>query len=754
MSSPESSTSECVDLTGARMVFNDDDARHPFAFHLHTNESGGLDHIMLAANSEATRLAWAVAFAQEGVSHPAVKKQLSKAALAVLSSSPSTSQEALLPRPYSGASDDALGTCQRATTELPRRWHQKGARWSLTGATERMRAATYSTRNSKGTGTEDSADDLAALKNSPKLQRWSRWHRKGARWSQTTSNGGAMPASRRRSSRISKSERKEPSKETDRTQEAESLALAQKAARSSKTAVGRILQSAQALVSPRPSSRDSYSSLELHDSDKVRDTEESICTENSPTAARRGAEDLTSSMRASRNSDEEAGQGKAAAQVFARSTDTSAGKETTGTQEFEAMAAPAMQTTTPATTKACDSESTESQPYGMPTPLDLQRGWLGRMLELGISKGLDSPPMFRGTEGDAAARLQAIVRGRAARLRHGDAIQTAVVVAAARKELEDSTVRAKRRMNLWSFVGRKTMLEEVRHAQSHATLLEGKPLQNSSQSLRALSGCAPGGDAMSKAPLPSYGAAEQKRLCVPAIHAHVRASTTERLQVLHALARLHAADSSKDTFDAIPGDRRGPKFKQLARAQHWRRCPQCFGAVEHRQNDGSAVCQQCRCHFGWARAELVVPVASLKELLQEARWDYEELKASGKRIGYLDVARLHLGRTDWPPRTAALKGKLLLWRGVVGAPFAVALFALTPRERSRQRSIERTRSLIEMRSIKLAEEHPLADGQKLSFPDSANGSGSRSPADGLFDVFGVIESRGARSPTAALRRIR
>ena len=128
---------------------------------------------------------------------------------------------------------------------------------------------------------------------------------------------------------------------------------------------------------------------------------------------------------------------------------------------------------------------------------------------------------------------------------------------------------------------------------------------------------------------------------------------------------------------------------RLARVQHWRKCPQCAAAVEFCTLDGNAICNECGKDFRWLDADLVVPVASLKELRNESKWAYEERRHNGN-ISMKDVAKRYwLSRDkDHAPLTRTAGVELALWRAAISAPLAVALPFMTVSERMRRRKEE------------------------------------------------------------------
>ena len=88
----------------------------------------------------------------------------------------------------------------------------------------------------------------------------------------------------------------------------------------------------------------------------------------------------------------------------------------------------------------------------------------------------------------------------------------------------------------------------------------------------------------------------------------------------------HARVRSSNTFTNDEGLPATPGYRRLARVQHWRVCPNCKDAVEQRPPDGSARCVNCMHKFRWLDAPLVIPAATLGQLLVEFRWMQEGVK--------------------------------------------------------------------------------------------------------------------------------
>ena len=71
--------------------------------------------------------------------------------------------------------------------------------------------------------------------------------------------------------------------------------------------------------------------------------------------------------------------------------------------------------------------------------VDEQRNWLFKMEEQSLE--------------EAIVRMQALVRGRAARLQHGDELKTALLLAAARAQIDAAAQRARRLVRMKSYLG-------------------------------------------------------------------------------------------------------------------------------------------------------------------------------------------------------------------------------------------------------------------------------------------------------------
>ena len=163
-------------------------------------------------------------------------------------------------------------------------------------------------------------------------------------------------------------------------------------------------------------------------------------------------------------------------------------------------------------------------------------------------------------------------------------------------------------------------------------------------------------------------------------------------------------------------------FSRICREQHWRRCPRCGGAVEHREDDGSAKCLACTLRFRWAEADLYAKAVTLEQLLLEFKWqslekqhrhvekvrrasappaNYAGVAAAedaaaeaaaragkSRRVSAREVAQRYLGNGQLPPCSKSAWLKLQLWRAAATVPVLVALPVLTNRANKEARVAE------------------------------------------------------------------
>lgn len=378
--------------------------------------------------------------------------------------------------------------------------------------------------------------------------------------------------------------------------------------------------------------------------------------------------------------------------------------------------------------EGCDGE------VAMLSPRESIILWLDNELQRGVSEELDSPLMFRGERGDAAAKIQAAVRGRAARLEFTDTIQTALVLRAAREQMEAALLRASATQHPalasqssgGSFKGRSPKnspkntptKKSVRNPGLPASMSPGLPASISpSKSSSPTKRKAPprnqppndGIGSIAGAPAPGDHARAQRAKAfslptqfvgntvrgqpmqlsdeTPALSRY--ATTADRVKLLHALARVQVSGSSSDDFVDEYGIPQSSKYLRLARAQHWRHCPSCQHAVEHRDADGSATCMRCDKTFRWVAAEPVVPVSSLRQLRIETNWQYQEMTWACGSVTTRDVARLYW-LSSWTPLTRGAGIELLLWRVAISAPLALSLPFLHRAARARNRRLRNT----------------------------------------------------------------
>ena len=325
--------------------------------------------------------------------------------------------------------------------------------------------------------------------------------------------------------------------------------------------------------------------------------------------------------------------------------------------------------TLPGLTASSVADDTDSQPASesaaeltyvlKTTPIKQQQSWLDGMLEAGIREGLDSPVIYSdkgnvdlGTVGfKAATTLQAWARGRRAWLQFGDAAAAAMVVASANMQVSAA-------------------LERVRKQEP----------ESSSKLLRTLSWRASAALRLRRLnPNPPKPGAAIHVASVPRDPAADRPFT-------HGPA-------ANESFVDDNGNLILPKYRKLAEAQHWRVCPQCGRIVEHHYEDGSSECQECMHHFRWMKANLYTPVTSLKELYQEAKWEFEEKvrdrESNDKSVRCRDVWRRYWGRSSRPPRTKEAGATFHAYRTVIAAPFHLVLPVVAIKEKIRSSRIKR-----------------------------------------------------------------
>ena len=301
--------------------------------------------------------------------------------------------------------------------------------------------------------------------------------------------------------------------------------------------------------------------------------------------------------------------------------------------------------------------------------INQQRKWLSGKLEHGVVSGLDSPMIYSrlgnrdlGRAGyQAACVLQARVRGRQCRQRHGDAVLTAVVVASARAQVDRCVKSA---------------------GSTSAIRLKLSDLASDGLK-RRLSWRAQTSKRMSKMSSASTGTA-------------VAYSSTTLESSASSIDKRGGTDPPIfDGFQPTPS-----MYARLARAQHWRVCPSCNAVVVEHGEDGSSQCTACLQHFRWAKAALYTPVTSLMQLRQETRWEHEERLRDNDSapIGWRDVARLYWVHSDRARRSPIALAELRAYRALVFVPLVLSLPALTLVEQRRhaqhQRDSQKLHSLL------------------------------------------------------------
>jgi hypothetical protein len=196
--------------------------------------------------------------------------------------------------------------------------------------------------------------------------------------------------------------------------------------------------------------------------------------------------------------------------------------------------------------------------------LDRQRRWLDSMLEDSVSYDAMAPtPNDRhggtkdlGSTGyryRAASVVQARVRGRRTRVRHGDAVETAVVAASARLQVDRCLKR-----------------------NAQGSPIRGENQGAGSEYLRWVAG--PSNTAVALAHMErkeSWNAGTTTRL--------VATATTGSLPVGSKDPSPYPS-SVEDNWSGLSDSMRN----RLARAQHWRLCPSCNAVVTERSDDGSS----------------------------------------------------------------------------------------------------------------------------------------------------------------------
>merc|ERR1711907_543032 len=94
-------------------------------------------------------------------------------------------------------------------------------------------------------------------------------------------------------------------------------------------------------------------------------------------------------------------------------------------------------------------------------------------------------------------------------------------------------------------------------------------------------------------------------------------------------------------------------------------------------------------------AQLCKPLGSVRQLLQEARWEHaDRLQRSGSVPHWRDVGGLYWGSTVHAPRsTSVAQGELALYRCLIAIPLAITLPLLTLREKRKHRRACQQREL-------------------------------------------------------------
>ena len=279
--------------------------------------------------------------------------------------------------------------------------------------------------------------------------------------------------------------------------------------------------------------------------------------------------------------------------------------------------------------------------------IQAQRSWLNLQLEQSIVDGLETPLLY-GRRGSAdlgnaglkaAVCMQAWARGRLTRLRHGEDVQTRLVIADAQSQVKQSSAKL-------------VAAADERRARRERGELDEEDHPNP---------------------------AHWDDLTLSRTRSH-------RAAIVHRLKRVDSTSGGR-WFTDEEGNTLTPQHMRLARAQHWRTCPKCGSIAQCPADDGSCRCPSCVHLFRWTTAPLYTPVASLAQLRQEMRWEHTETR---RKLGdappsWSDVARSYWGRTSWPPRTRGAAVKFVLYRTALAAPLLVAMPILVIRGRQRHR---------------------------------------------------------------------
>ena len=304
--------------------------------------------------------------------------------------------------------------------------------------------------------------------------------------------------------------------------------------------------------------------------------------------------------------------------------------------------------------------------------LDRQRKWLDSMLEDSDSSGVIAPtPNGPGGTKDlgskgyryrAASVVQARVRGRRTRVRHGDAVETAVVAASARLQVDRCLKRN----------------------------AQGSPIRG--ETLRWVPG--PSNTTVALAHM------ERRESWRVRTTTRLLATATTGSVPVGSKYRSPYPSSVEDNWSGLSDSMRN----RLARAQHWRLCPSCNAVVTERSDDGNSRCTKCFTGFRWVRAPLYTPCASLAQLRQEIQWEHEERlrEMTVDTIGWKDVARFYWVQSDHASRTDMVSTELTLYRALLFGPLLLALPVLTLMERRRHAHLMRDCQLLD----KLVEESP------------------------------------------------
>ena len=156
---------------------------------------------------------------------------------------------------------------------------------------------------------------------------------------------------------------------------------------------------------------------------------------------------------------------------------------------------------------------------------------------------------------------------------------------------------------------------------------------------------------------------------------HMEAVMTAEAQQVESKAQQAEKAYTHNALTDDHGNPLTPGYRRLARAQHWRVCPSCSDVVERRCADGSAECPSCKHQFRWVAAQLVLPTASLHQLLAEFRWQRKEDLLDGTTPNLSRVIRHYWGPPDalLPPTTRGARVKLGAWRFVLATPLTISL---------------------------------------------------------------------------------